>query len=92
MNQAEEDPWMKPNLDEHTTLVTADRPSSPRELYTCPMHPEVQQAGPGDCPKCGTRGLVSAPAPDLSCEEPPGQPRMTATIDPLGADPLGGGS
>jgi Cu+-exporting ATPase len=22
-------------------------------LYTCPMHPEVQQVGPGDCPKCG---------------------------------------
>jgi Cu+-exporting ATPase len=22
-------------------------------LYTCPMHPEVQQAGPGACPKCG---------------------------------------
>jgi Cu+-exporting ATPase len=21
--------------------------------YTCPMHPEVQQAGPGSCPKCG---------------------------------------
>ena len=22
-------------------------------LYTCPMHPEVQQVGPGSCPKCG---------------------------------------
>jgi Cu+-exporting ATPase len=22
-------------------------------LYTCPMHPEVQQLGPGTCPKCG---------------------------------------
>ena len=21
--------------------------------YTCPMHPEVQQPGPGACPKCG---------------------------------------
>lgn len=21
--------------------------------YTCPMHPEVRQVGPGDCPKCG---------------------------------------
>lgn len=21
--------------------------------YTCPMHPEVQQIGPGSCPKCG---------------------------------------
>ena len=22
-------------------------------IYTCPMHPEVRQAGPGTCPKCG---------------------------------------
>jgi P-type Cu+ transporter len=21
--------------------------------YTCPMHPEIEQIGPGDCPKCG---------------------------------------
>ena len=21
--------------------------------YTCPMHPEVRQGGPGSCPKCG---------------------------------------
>ncbi len=22
-------------------------------IYTCPMHPEVRQTGPGNCPKCG---------------------------------------
>ncbi|MDQ3267352.1 MAG: YHS domain-containing protein, partial [Pseudomonadota bacterium] len=22
-------------------------------IFTCPMHPEVQQVGPGNCPKCG---------------------------------------
>jgi Cu+-exporting ATPase len=22
-------------------------------IYICPMHPEVRQQGPGDCPKCG---------------------------------------
>ena len=22
-------------------------------IYTCPMHPEVRQVGPGNCPKCG---------------------------------------
>ena len=21
-------------------------------VYTCPMHPEVRQAGPGKCPQC----------------------------------------
>jgi Cu+-exporting ATPase len=24
-----------------------------KAIYTCPMHPEVQQNHPGDCPKCG---------------------------------------
>ena len=31
----------------------APTPVSEGTLYTCPMHPEVQQAGPGTCPKCG---------------------------------------
>jgi len=22
-------------------------------IYTCPMHPEIRQIGPGHCPKCG---------------------------------------
>src|SRR3989475_7667839 len=22
-------------------------------IYTCPMHPEIRQIGPGNCPKCG---------------------------------------
>ena len=26
---------------------------APVAEYTCPMHPEVRQAGPGSCPKCG---------------------------------------
>jgi cation transport ATPase len=25
----------------------------PPESYACPMHPEIRQAGPGTCPKCG---------------------------------------
>ncbi|WP_419184746.1 heavy metal translocating P-type ATPase [Botrimarina mediterranea] len=29
-------------------------PQSPAgRIYTCPMHPEVEQVGPGSCPKCG---------------------------------------
>jgi Cu+-exporting ATPase len=26
---------------------------APGTIYTCPMHPEVRQIGPGTCPKCG---------------------------------------
>ena len=28
-------------------------PAPGKTIYTCPMHPEVQQDHPGDCPKCG---------------------------------------
>jgi len=28
-------------------------PSAQGVEYTCPMHPEVRQMGPGSCPKCG---------------------------------------
>ncbi len=28
-------------------------PSKAKLIYTCPMHPEVEQDHPGDCPKCG---------------------------------------
>ncbi|WP_315767676.1 MULTISPECIES: heavy metal translocating P-type ATPase [unclassified Bradyrhizobium] len=40
-------------------------------IYTCPMHPEVRQVGPGSCPICGmalepeTVSLDSAPNPEL---------------------------
>jgi Cu+-exporting ATPase len=25
----------------------------PRVIYTCPMHPQIRQVGPGSCPICG---------------------------------------
>ena len=31
----------------------AEPPADDGTLYTCSMHPEVQQQGPGSCPKCG---------------------------------------
>ncbi|MBV8919583.1 heavy metal translocating P-type ATPase [Bradyrhizobium sp.] len=27
--------------------------ASPDAIYTCPMHPEIRQVGPGSCPICG---------------------------------------
>lgn len=32
---------------------TTIMPASGNTIYTCPMHPEVQQDHPGSCPKCG---------------------------------------
>jgi P-type Cu+ transporter len=33
--------------------VDGDGPAAQAGDYTCPMHPEVRQPGPGKCPKCG---------------------------------------
>ena len=32
---------------------TEPEATQPGTIYTCPMHPEVQQDHPGNCPKCG---------------------------------------
>jgi Cu+-exporting ATPase len=34
----------KPKVDNNFSADT---------IYTCPMHPEIEQVGPGDCPICG---------------------------------------
>ncbi len=31
----------------------APEPMPTGTIYTCPMHPEIEQIGPGDCPICG---------------------------------------
>ena len=31
----------------------ADEPAPEGTIYTCPMHPEIRQVGPGSCPICG---------------------------------------
>ena len=36
--------------DQHGTAPTAVKNA---EIYTCPMHPEIQSSKPGKCPKCG---------------------------------------
>jgi heavy metal translocating P-type ATPase len=30
-----------------------DKATSARAIYTCPMHPQIRQLGPGNCPICG---------------------------------------
>jgi len=40
---------------EPARYLVAGQGPAPRKngIYTCPMHPEVRQVGPGSCPKCG---------------------------------------
>lgn len=47
--------------------------AKPDVIYTCPMHPEVRQPGPGNCPKCGmtlepvTPVAIPASAAEYTC-------------------------
>jgi P-type Cu+ transporter len=46
-------------------------PAAPGASYTCPMHPEIKQVGPGSCPICGMAlepeqvSLDQGPDPEL---------------------------
>jgi Cu+-exporting ATPase len=44
------------------------RAPSPNSRYTCPMHPEVLQDGPGSCPKCGMALVAVAGAKEDDAE------------------------
>src|SRR5215471_12051844 len=37
----------------HAAAVRSSAPVPKGTIYTCPMHPEVRQVGPGFCPICG---------------------------------------
>jgi P-type Cu+ transporter len=37
----------------HSAAPQAEADAAPDAIYTCPMHPEIRQRGPGACPICG---------------------------------------
>ncbi|MCM2353127.1 MAG: heavy metal translocating P-type ATPase [Pseudobdellovibrio sp.] len=43
----------KAYLQAKTETKRENKPQALDVEYTCPMHPEVRQMGPGSCPKCG---------------------------------------
>ena len=45
-------------------VTTTDHPI----IYTCPMHPEVEQEGPGSCPICGMDLVPKTPEPNQEDE------------------------
>ncbi len=68
------------------------------ESYTCPMHPEVEQQGPGSCPKCGMalepRQVKSAAAktrytcpmhPEVVQDGPGSCPKCGMALEPVAA-------
>jgi Cu+-exporting ATPase len=46
----------KPSVEghaHHAKQPAVDHHQAPGAIYTCPMHPQVRQIGPGNCPICG---------------------------------------
>ena len=53
-------------------FLASEKPAPPvvtGTTYTCPMHPEIEQAQPGACPKCGMALEVSGIPPAASKTE-----------------------
>jgi Cu+-exporting ATPase len=48
-------------------------PAAPGTFYTCPMHPEIRQDHPGNCPKCGM-----TLEPEMPSLEDDGNPELKA--------------
>ncbi len=40
-------------LDPPTRVAAPKQSRSETEIYTCPMHPQIREPGPGNCPICG---------------------------------------
>lgn len=87
----------------------AEQPSDPTpkrdsvtesaEIYTCPMHPEIEQIGPGSCPKCGmalepkgvpvksTKTQYTCPMhPEIIRDEPGNCPICGMALEPTTVD------
>ncbi|MGM0826201.1 MAG: heavy metal translocating P-type ATPase [Pseudomonadota bacterium] len=60
------------NPEQYIGKQQQEEPIVPDTMYTCPMHSEIRQQGPGDCPICGmalepdTVSLDDGPSEELS--------------------------
>ncbi len=63
--QAEPARYLQPQPSEPPSV-----PVDAGALYTCPMHPEVRQRGPGACPKCGMALEPEMPTAQADDENP----------------------
>ncbi len=90
-NKFASDPESYLNKDNSTEQSTGDAEAT----YTCPMHPEIEQQGPGSCPKCGMalelKGIpVAATKTEYTCpmhpeivqDEPGNCPKCGMALEP----------
>jgi Cu+-exporting ATPase len=54
-------------LSAPATAKHEDKPHG-KAIYTCPMHPEIEQDHPGPCPKCGMPLELKTVAPEVAAD------------------------
>jgi len=80
------DKKISPSPEKYSKLIT----------YTCPMHPEIKQQGPGNCPKCGmalepmevqaaaTKTVYTCPMhPEVVQDHPGNCPKCGMALEPV---------
>ena len=93
----------KKKFDKDPEIYLSDQPRPQMEhqegmIYICPMHPEVRESTPGDCPDCGMALEPEAPAsvrsgyscpmhPEVMQDEPGECPKCGMALEPVLALP-----
>ena len=80
----------------HSHAPVASASASADAIYTCPMHPEIEQIGQGSCPKCGmalepksapvlnTKIQYTCPMhPEIIQDEPGACPKCGMALEPM---------
>ncbi|HJV02895.1 MAG TPA: heavy metal translocating P-type ATPase [Burkholderiaceae bacterium] len=62
-------PAPAPSPGARAARAASAAPDAPGTIYTCPMHPEIRQPQPGNCPKCGM--ALEPVIPELEADENP---------------------
>ena len=67
--QAAPEQYIRHRSTEEAHAAPQESPTREAVEYTCPMHPEVRQGGPGACPKCGMALEPVTPAAPMTHTE-----------------------
>jgi Cu(I)/Ag(I) efflux system membrane fusion protein len=87
---------MKMSADSTMQMPAVKKSSEKKNIYTCPMHPEVRSDKPGKCPKCGMNLVLesdiaeSAPSGDNEMSMPEDQMEQKDQTGDLGSAPVPG--
>ncbi|MBI5473561.1 MAG: hypothetical protein HY961_14575 [Ignavibacteriae bacterium] len=66
---------------QHHDAQTKKMQQESKEVYTCPMHPEVVSDKPGKCPKCGMKLVKKTAKQEMSPASMMGKPTFEKSVE-----------